>query len=296
METFFSIIIPTYNRAELIEKTIQSVLIQTFCDYEIIVVDDGSTDNTEEVVTSITSSKIIYHKKINAERGAARNTGIDLSKGKYITFLDSDDILYENHLEVASQVIQEDTYVNWFHLKYKIINENNISNPNYPKPSESNEEKLFLGNYLSCHGVFIKHDIIIENKFNENRILSGLEDWELWICLSLKQKIKIVDQYTSTLINHKNRSVRTDDIDTLINKTNVFISTILSNNEVINKYTHLLSQFKSNCYSYLSLHISLTKKNHLSSLKYLVKALQLNVRIIYSKRFWAIIKHLLIFW
>ncbi len=95
----FSIIIPTYNRAHLIGRTIQSCLKQTYPHFEIIVVDDGSTDNTEQIIKSIPSSKIKYFKITNSERGYARNYGITSSNQENgITFLDSDDILLENYL------------------------------------------------------------------------------------------------------------------------------------------------------------------------------------------------------
>ena len=71
----FSIVIPTYNRAHLIGKTIESVLRQEFTDFEILIVDDGSKDNTEEVASTFTDKRIRYLKKQNAERGAARNYG-----------------------------------------------------------------------------------------------------------------------------------------------------------------------------------------------------------------------------
>ena len=71
----FSIVIPTYNRAHLIGKTIESMLRQEFQDFEILVVDDGSKDNTGDVVKTFTDSRIQYFKKENAERGAARNYG-----------------------------------------------------------------------------------------------------------------------------------------------------------------------------------------------------------------------------
>ena len=87
-----SVIIPTYNRAHLIGKAVKSVLSQTYQDFEIIVVDDGSTDNTEEIVKSFTDYKIYYicHKH-NRGASAARNTGIKASRGEYIAFLDSHD-------------------------------------------------------------------------------------------------------------------------------------------------------------------------------------------------------------
>ena len=76
MNPFFSIVIPTYNRAQLVSECIRSVLKQTFGRFEIIVVDDGSTDTTEESVKAITSDRLFYYKKNNEERGAARNFGI----------------------------------------------------------------------------------------------------------------------------------------------------------------------------------------------------------------------------
>ena len=82
MSPFISIIIPTYNRAHLIEHTILSLLRQSFQDYEILIMDDGSTDNTEDVIKPFLSDKFFYYKKENAERAAARNYGAEKAKGK----------------------------------------------------------------------------------------------------------------------------------------------------------------------------------------------------------------------
>ena len=87
-----SVIIPTYNRAHLVGRAIRSVLAQTFQDFEIIVVDDASTDNTEEVIRAFGDPRIIFlHQETNRGPSAARNTGIRASRGEYIAFLDSDD-------------------------------------------------------------------------------------------------------------------------------------------------------------------------------------------------------------
>ena len=104
---FFSIVIPTYNRADVIGVTIQSVLTQQFHDFEILIIDDGSTDNTAQVVAKFTDNRIRYHKKPNTERGAARNTGIKMAQGQYITFIDSDDLFYPQHLSVARLLIDK---------------------------------------------------------------------------------------------------------------------------------------------------------------------------------------------
>ncbi len=95
-----SVILPTYNRAHLIKRAIQSVLDQTYQNFEIIVVDDGSTDNTEEQVRSFNNPKIRYIR-YNENKGAAfaRNAGIKASRGDYIAFQDSDDEWFPHKLQ-----------------------------------------------------------------------------------------------------------------------------------------------------------------------------------------------------
>lgn len=101
-----SVIIPTYNRAHLIDRAIQSVSNQTYHDFEIIVVDDASTDNTEEIVKSFNDEKIIYLRhETNRGAQAARNTGIKAARGDWIAFLDSDDEWLPEKLELQSKVL-----------------------------------------------------------------------------------------------------------------------------------------------------------------------------------------------
>ena len=103
----FSIIIPTYNRAHLISKAIQSVIDQTYNHWELIIVDDGSTDNTEEVVHKFNDQRIRYFQKDHEERSVARNFGIEKSRGLYISFLDDDDYLLSDYLEMFSKMIYQ---------------------------------------------------------------------------------------------------------------------------------------------------------------------------------------------
>ena len=97
-----SVVIPTYNRAHLIGETIQSVLCQTFRDFETIIVDDGSNDNTREVVSRF---PVKYFHQENRGVSAARNAGIKLSSGQYIAFLDSDDLWLRHALEKGVQAL-----------------------------------------------------------------------------------------------------------------------------------------------------------------------------------------------
>lgn len=97
----FSIIIPTYNRASLVERAIKSALVQTLHDFELIIIDDGSTDDTEGIVKSFNDPRLIY-KKFADNKGVntARNHGLDIARGRYINFFDSDDELLPNALEI----------------------------------------------------------------------------------------------------------------------------------------------------------------------------------------------------
>lgn len=107
-EVTFSVIIPTYNRAQLISRAIESVLSQTYEDFELIVVDDGSQDNTKEIIEKIEDERLVYLYKNNGGQNSALNVGIKASKGEIISFLDSDDIWLPSKLEKVLQKFNED--------------------------------------------------------------------------------------------------------------------------------------------------------------------------------------------
>src|SRR5256885_904553 len=104
----FTVVIPTYNRSAFIGRALDSVLGQTLSGTEVIVVDDGSTDGTLDVVSRyIKLGVACIPKKINAERGAARNSGAAIASGDFVTFLDSDDMLLPNCIQVATNFVRQ---------------------------------------------------------------------------------------------------------------------------------------------------------------------------------------------
>ena len=119
-QPFFSVIIPSYNRAVLIGKTIDSVLQQTFQDFEIIIIDNKSTDNTTEILRPyLRDERIRLHvQEQNYERSRSRNKGMELAAGQYLSFLDSDDILDANSLELAFQFVSSHSNTNIFYHHY----------------------------------------------------------------------------------------------------------------------------------------------------------------------------------
>lgn len=291
----FSIIIPTYNRASFIEKTVKSALCQDYSNYELIIVDDGSTDNTAEIITNIGNEKIRYYKIKNSERGAARNYGASIANGEYVNFFDSDDILYPNHLSEAYELITR-------HNKPEVINisfdvrkpDGEILTKGMSYNGDLNLNLVKKGNLLSCNGVFLRKDISIKHPFNEDRKLSGSEDYELWLRLSSEYTILYSNKISSSIINHEDRSVLQMNKDKLIIRFKTLVDSLMQNQHFVSKYGKYKSDILANNYAYISLHIALSGEYKLDTIKYLGKAILKRPQLIFSKRFFAIIKHLII--
>jgi glycosyltransferase involved in cell wall biosynthesis len=286
----FSVIIPTYNRASFIKKTIASVLNQSYSNFELLVVDDGSSDNTKEIVESIKDPRITYHKKENGERAKARNFGTNIAKGDYVNFLDSDDLLFPNHLEEALKIIESLNSPEVFHLNYDIRDENgNILSKPRKFAGDLNLQMIIKGNLLSCNGVFIRKDIALQNPFNEDRALSASEDYELWLRLAARFRLNYSNTVTSSIVNHDLRSVLNFDKKALIKRLNLFIHYIYSDEVFSSKFSRYKKLMIAHTYSYIALHVSLTGADKIVSIKYLLRSVFKSYSTLFSKRFYAII-------
>jgi glycosyltransferase involved in cell wall biosynthesis len=294
---FISLIVPSYNRAALISKTLNSLLDQQYNNYEIIVVDDGSTDNTEKVVKSINDLRITYVKKNNAERAAARNFGARMAKGDYVNFFDSDDLGLPNHLSTAAEMIREHDKPEWFHLGYawatpeeKVFKEVNY----YKGPTLNN--LIVKGNPLSCNGVFIRKDVILTHPFNEDRSLSASEDYELWVRLAARYPLYYNNVITSLVIDHEMRSVRKSNGESLIKRLELLIQYLQQDEEVKRAFSSSFKKIKADSYSYIALHLANNPAFKRKSINYLMQSLKMYPGIAMHKRFVATIKNLLIKW
>lgn len=291
-DPFFTVVIPTYNRADFILKSIDSVLKQNFQDFEIIVVDDGSTDNTEEVVRSVNSDKVTYHKKKNEERAVARNTGTQLGKGKYVNFFDSDDLLYPNHLEEASKVIQKYNNPEFFHLGYDVKYPDGTLLYKTDNLEGDLNDKLIKGNFLSCNGVFVRRDIALQYPFNPDRDLSATEDFELWLRLAARFPLRYSNTVTSTVINHDARSVLVINRDKLIKRQELFIKYLWEDKVAAEKYKNFKDLVLAEVYTYIALHLALTKKHRGDVANYLIKSVLTRPATLGTRRFWATLKNI----
>ncbi len=214
---FFSIVIPTYNRENCILNTLETVFNQKFKSYEVIVVDNCSTDQTELVLEKfIRSGQITFikHDK-NYERAKSRNTGMKAAKGAFLTFLDSDDFMYPTNLQDAYDFIQSNPESKIFYSLSEVVNEaKNRIRFKPQKHSPSAVEMISKGNFLSCIGDFIHRDIYTSIYWDENPVLTGTEDYEFWLrVVAHYPKVGRIDKINNGILEHPARSVNNDFID-----------------------------------------------------------------------------------
>jgi glycosyltransferase involved in cell wall biosynthesis len=291
-DIFFSIIIPTYNRSSFIGKAIDSVLSQDYQHFEIIVVDDGSTDNTEEIVKKIKSEKIIYCKTINSERGSARNYGSQQAKGDYITFLDSDDILLPHYFSTALENIIKYNSPAFLHLGYEVLNTDNTLLFKVDRLKNDNILFLIKGNSLSCMGCFIRADKNLLYRFNEDRNLAGSEDWELWFRVLANCGIKTDNRISARMYNHENRSVVSGIQERkLVLRKELALKYAFADPMVQLHFTKHYSKIDAFGDSYIALHLAL-QGDKKRSFYYFLRFIKSYPLAIFSKRFLVIIKRI----
>lgn len=197
-QPLISVVIPTYNRAQLIIETINSVLNQTYKNLEIIVIDDGSTDETEKIIKNIKDSRIRYLKHQQNLGGAkARNTGIEAATGEYICFLDSDDIWLSQKVELQLAFMQQftnlDKVVSYTQRKFLIPYWEICKNRPQVKqrPLTDIKESDNLADYLFCDGGDMQTStLMLKNSFAKavgfRSDLKKHQDWDF--CLRLEAK------------------------------------------------------------------------------------------------------------
>lgn len=190
MKPLFSIVLPTYNHANLIGEAINSVINQTYNNWELIIVDNNSTDNTSAVISEYNDDRIksfkIQNKGVIA---SSRNMGINKSKGNWIAFIDSDDIWYTNKLDLVVNKINSNTKYHVFCHDELMVNINNgKTNKLIYGPFCDNfySNMLIYGNKLSTSSTIVSRKYIISNNllFRENTNLITVEDYDFWLLLA----------------------------------------------------------------------------------------------------------------
>jgi glycosyltransferase involved in cell wall biosynthesis len=181
-------IIPCYNQGQFLQETLESVYHQTYTDWECIIVNDGSHDSTEEIALDWCKkdSRFIYFKKENGGLSSARNAGLQLSKGDYIQFLDSDDLLAPDKLFFSVKLFDADTTLDVVITDYNMLDIKNsqikppiynISNVHFNFDTIVNQWDIDFT--IPIHCALFKKSSMGNLQFNE--ILKAKEDWLFWI-------------------------------------------------------------------------------------------------------------------
>ena len=184
---FFSVVIPTYNHEAFLKKAVQSVLNQTFDNYEIIIIDNYSEDNTENLIKNFNNKNIKFIKNRNYGLLAkSRNIGINQSRSKWIAFLDSDDIWYQDRLKVLFDFIEKDKDYDVICTDELIIDKiHNRTKVWKYGPYKNDFYKILLkyGSCISVSGSIVKKKYLVDNKifFSEERNFAPYEDYDFWM-------------------------------------------------------------------------------------------------------------------
>jgi glycosyltransferase involved in cell wall biosynthesis len=216
---FFSVLIPLYNKEKFIKNTLQSILNQTFSDFEIIIVNDGSTDESEQIVLQFEDSRIRYYTQKNEGAASARNFGIDKANANYIAFIDADDLWYDNHLETLKSVIEEfpdaGIYASRYELVYKnkstsvsVFNGLNAQYKGYVKDYFYSTQNNSLS--LTLVTVIPKEVFVEIGNFNSS--ISSGQDIDMWARIALKYPVVIGNKITASYLHY---------IDDSLSKTSI---------------------------------------------------------------------------
>lgn len=287
MKPLFSVVIPTHNRAGLILKTLNSVLSQTHRDYEVVVVDDASTDDTEQVLAPLIQThriRYIRHDQ-NYERAQSRNTGMRNARGSFVTFLDSDDLMYPTNLEDAANFIKANPETKLFHNLYQLVDDHDRVLCRYDFPSLADPLYAITGgNFLASIGVFIHRDIFQNYSFDTSPVLTGSEDWDFWLQVVPDYAPGRINKVNSGVVQHGDRSTVHIELDTLERRFKYLVDKISGDPKLSLVYANYLKRLEAGSLLYTSTVANLMCQ-HSAALRLLRRAASLNPGMLCSRSF-----------
>jgi glycosyltransferase involved in cell wall biosynthesis len=199
-----SVIIPLFNKGFIISKTLQSVLAQTFTDFEIVIINDGSTDNGFEIVSQFSDERIKLFQQENKGAAAARNLGIEKAKGELIAFLDADDYWFQNHLEELFKLYTDFPNCGIYGSRYYMkISNKKVIKTSY-SPSVRNEFRGVLSDYFNASSAFrvgltsaiLIPKNVLQKDFIFNPEISSGQDLELYTKIAIEKPVAITNLFT----------------------------------------------------------------------------------------------------
>lgn len=234
-----SIITPVYNGDKYISNAIDSVLAQTYKNFELIIINDGSTDNSFNIInTYLSDTRVRYFEQNNSGVSAARNTAIEHSKGEFIGFLDQDDLWHPEKLEIQVNFLKKHPEVSLVYSDYTILNE--LKNQSYRlsdaasfDSSRCDVNSILTRNPIGILTVLINKKCLIDAGPLNTR-LKGTDDYELWLILALDYKFQFIPQSLATYRWH-GENVSNDDLKMMIEESKAICSFLSKRPDAYNK-------------------------------------------------------------
>lgn len=274
-------------------ETITSILTNQTVTIEIIIVDDGSTDNTHDLIKQIKDDRVSYYKIENRERGAARNYGLKMATGDYVNYFDSDDIL-NPCLKDLYAFIEQAKYPEVIFGQIECVTETDehicIVNPRSTRFKDS----ILYNNFLACGSVFLRRDIAAKFQFSEDRMLSGTEDWELWLRVYSDHDFKKYPKIIFKQRQHKSRSLNNRGVDNVQMREFSFIKHIEGSLTFLKKRfsDSDLDLLIADRHTLVALAAFESSRKQLA-LKQLIMAFNKSAAVLLRRRFWAVVKKLI---
>ena len=292
----FSIVIPTYNRQAFILNTLESVWAQTYENFEVIVVDNASTDNTVELLRPLVKCgkiRLIEHPE-NYERARSRNTGMESARGDFLTFLDSDDFMYPDNLMDAVAFANDNPTIRCFHNLYELVGADRNVIYKYRFPDLTNRlAAIVAGNFMSCIGNFIARDVYLNYKFDTTPDLTGGEDWDFWLRVIADHDVGRIEKCNSGILHHSARTVTNQNIGAMERGLRYMVEKFRQDQHLSVIYRRYLDRIESNCYLYMNL---LANDGRLTgaAFSYLLESIKSDKRVVFSRRFLQSLRRTLI--
>ena len=288
----FSVVIPTYNRAALIPKTLDTVLRQRYPAHEILVVDNCSTDDTEQVLAPLVrAGKIRYlrHER-NFERARSRNTGMENATGDYVTFIDSDDLMYPDNLADAAAHVQQHGSPAFFHNLYELVDtEGHLLHRYRFPPLDDPRLAIMEGNFFSCIGAFLRRDLYQQYRFDTDPELTGSEDWEFWIRVVADHAPGRIGKVNSAIVQHGGRTVVQTDLAAVRKRLARVRDKVIAHPRTREVYGPYLNRLDVGSVLYLA-SVANSARRHGDALKLLLEGLRLDYRLLWRERFLRIFR------
>ena len=294
-----SIIVPVFNAQNYIEKCIKSIICQTYIDWELLLVDDGSTDSSYEICKKYINKKINVFHKNNGGVSSARNYGLKKSKGDYIVFIDADDYVDKNYLKnLYDNIRDNDLVVSGYKEVYSNgkVNKRNFGKKDMTMEYIKNKfDELYLSNFLNSPFNKLYKKSLINCTFNENQILGEDLLFNLQYIKNCKHIISINNTDYNYVINNTSATNKYNskaiynllfikkELENMCKKMNYYengsINEIFLKNicgciqlllESDNKYNYKVNELKSIKYEIKNQNIYISKANNLSTLQKII--------------------------